>query len=217
MTYKAIMNKNRYTICHAGPLIIDASGRAHVPAGSPGGGQFTFKPDAYTVRNVNTPYEGYDGSGQRASGGSASSSGPTNYSRENPYNLTNDELKERNTRAQLLNNYEKNYGSTQQDIEKFTKISNELVDKGAAFAKKIAPTEARTQLDLSRMTNQELNDYINRARLEQQYNDYYNPPKPDKTRDYIDMAATGLGLLISSAGVAASIIVPIALAKKKGG
>ena len=67
----------------------------------------------------------------------------------------------------------------------------------------------RKQLDLSEMSDKELRDQINRAFLEKQYNDMFNPPQVSKGREYagkmLDSAGTALAITSSALGVALAI------------
>ena len=70
----------------------------------------------------------------------------------------------------------------------------------------------KTSMDLSKMTDQELRDKINRANLERQYNDLFAPqqaPKVSKGREYardiLDTAGTVLAVGSSALGIALAI------------
>lgn len=67
----------------------------------------------------------------------------------------------------------------------------------------------RQKLDLSKMSDQELRNRINRATLERQYNDIYAPQKVSKGREYVNniltTAGTVLGVTSSALGIALAI------------
>lgn len=67
----------------------------------------------------------------------------------------------------------------------------------------------RKQMDLSQMSDKELRDQINRAFLEKQYNDMFNPPQVSKGREYagkvLESAGTALAITSSALGVALAI------------
>lgn len=67
----------------------------------------------------------------------------------------------------------------------------------------------RKQIDLSQMSDKELRDQINRAFLEKQYNDMFNPPQVSKGKEYASkvLETTGdvLAVTASALGVALSI------------
>ena len=90
-------------------------------------------------------------------------------------------------------------------VEAGGRLTTEL-KKGNDRAIKNAP---RNQLDLSNMTDKELRDQINRAFLEKQYNDMFNPPQVSKGREFannlLESAGVALGITGSALGVALAI------------
>ena len=76
---------------------------------------------------------------------------------------------------------------------------------------KAIPTSKKRSktVDLSKMTDQELREKINRANLERQYNDICNPPTVSKGRQYVSTAleygGTALAITSSALGVALAI------------
>lgn len=69
--------------------------------------------------------------------------------------------------------------------------------------------QPRNTLDLSEMTDKELRDQINRALLEKQYNDVFNPPTVSAGRqfasDILENAGTALAITSSALGIALAI------------
>jgi hypothetical protein len=67
----------------------------------------------------------------------------------------------------------------------------------------------RTRMDLSKMTDQEMRNKINREILERQYNDMFAPQKTSKGRDAVknilETAGTVLAIGSSSLGIALAI------------
>lgn len=65
------------------------------------------------------------------------------------------------------------------------------------------------KMDLSKMTDQELRDRINRANLERQYNEMFAPSTTSKGREYasriLDSAGTVLAIGSSALGIALAI------------
>lgn len=76
----------------------------------------------------------------------------------------------------------------------------------------------RKQMDLSKMTDKEMRDQINRKLLERQYNDMFSPQKSTRGREYLsnvlDTAGSVLAVGSSALGIAVSIY---ALREKMGG
>ena len=74
------------------------------------------------------------------------------------------------------------------------------------------PTPKKRKMNLSKMTDQELRDRINRANLEKQYNDLFGPteaPKVSRGREYartfLESAGTVLGVTSSALGIALAV------------
>lgn len=69
--------------------------------------------------------------------------------------------------------------------------------------------QPRNTLDLSEMTDKELRDQINRALLEKQYNDVFNPPTVSAGRqfanDILENSGTVLAITSSALGIALAI------------
>lgn len=76
----------------------------------------------------------------------------------------------------------------------------------------------RPQMDLSKMSDKEMRDQINRKLLEKQYNDMFSPQKSTKGREYVndvlDTAGSVLAVGASALGIAVSIYT---LREKMGG
>lgn len=76
----------------------------------------------------------------------------------------------------------------------------------------------RPQMDLSKMSDKEMRDQINRKLLEKQYNDMFAPQKSTKGREYLndvlDTAGSVLAVGASALGIAVSIYT---LREKMGG
>lgn len=100
------------------------------------------------------------------------------------------------------------------DISRTRKLTDET--KGLARELQTANERAmkkqqqqRTKLDLSEMTDKELRDQINRALLEKQYNDVFNPPTVSKGRqfagDLLENAGSVLAITSSALGIALAI------------
>ena len=65
------------------------------------------------------------------------------------------------------------------------------------------------KMDLSSMSDQEMRNAINRALLEKQYNDMFNPKKESKGRKYVNKILDASGNTLSVAGSALSIALAI--------
>lgn len=67
----------------------------------------------------------------------------------------------------------------------------------------------RKQIDLSNMTDKELRDRINRAHLERQYNDMFNPVTVSKGRETVGKIIEGAGTALTITGSALAIALAI--------
>ena len=81
---------------------------------------------------------------------------------------------------------------------KLKKLNDDIVKY-----KKVKP------MDLSKMSDKEMRDQINRALLEKQYNDMFNPKRTSKGREYVsralDVAGTVMAVGSSALGIALAI------------
>lgn len=70
-------------------------------------------------------------------------------------------------------------------------------------------SKSKRTMDLSKMSDQELRDRINRANLEKQYNDIFGSSTVsrgrERTRVFLDSAETTLGLTASALAIALSV------------
>ena len=102
-----------------------------------------------------------------------------------------------------------------EDIERkkrITDTSSELVKQMQNIEKETRPRSTKQKMDLSKMTDKELRDRINRELLEKQYNNLFAPeiaPSISKGRDFakktLEVAGTALTLTSSSLAIALAI------------
>ena len=102
-----------------------------------------------------------------------------------------------------------------EDIERkkrITDTSSELVKQMRNIEKKTRPRSTKQKMDLSKMTDKELRDRINRELLEKQYNNLFAPENASsisKGRDFakktLDVAGTTLTLTGSALAIALAI------------
>ena len=102
-----------------------------------------------------------------------------------------------------------------EDIERKKKVvdaSANLVKQAKQIEKDSRPQPVKKKMDLSKMTDKEMRDRINRELLERQYNSLFaeeSSPSISKGRKYIssilDKAGTALGLASTSLGIALAI------------
>ena len=99
-----------------------------------------------------------------------------------------------------------------EDMERSKRLvdsSKQLTNDLKNANEKSIKNSKRKQMDLSQMSDKELRDQINRAFLEKQYNDLFNPPQVSKGREYagkvLESAGTALAITSSALGVALAI------------
>lgn len=93
--------------------------------------------------------------------------------------------------------------------------SKRVVDASSDMTKNLKNIErdtrssTKTKMDLSKMTDQEMRNQINRALLEKQYNDMFAPQKTSRGREYVsrtlETAGTALAVTSSALGIALAI------------
>lgn len=94
--------------------------------------------------------------------------------------------------------------------------TRKTVDATSSLAKELKNVEQSTRsrsskkkMDLSKMSDKELRDQINRAYLEKQYDDLFNPQTTSRGREYaskiLGAAGSALALTSSALGVALAI------------
>lgn len=134
--------------------------------------------------------------------------------REKASSMTDDELTSQVRRMNLEKQYKK-LSKENEPVSK-TEKTKKVVDATSTLvgqAKKLSQDSSsskKEKLDLSKMTDQELRDRINRTNLERQYNDMFAPPATvSKGRQYasniLDVAGTTLAIGSSALGIALAI------------
>ena len=92
---------------------------------------------------------------------------------------------------------------------KLTDETEQLTRKLKTANDNASRNRPRTKMDLSKMTDQEMRNEINRALLERQYNDMFAPQKTSKGREYagqvLETAGTVLAIGSSALGIALAI------------
>ena len=133
--------------------------------------------------------------------------------KENVKSMSDEELTSQVKRMNLENSYKKlskdnASPSKTEKVKKVVDATSNLVNQANNLNKSF---EKSTQkLDLSKMTDQQLRDRINRTNLEKQYNDMFAPPatvsKGKKYASYIlEIAGTTLAIGSSALGIALAI------------
>lgn len=122
------------------------------------------------------------------------------------YDLEGSEKKERDRYVADANRWVK------EDRERSRTLANETGNL-ARNAKKLVDDSIKNapkaKIDLSSMSDKEMRDAINRAFLEKQYNDMFNPPQVSKGKEYaskiLETAGSVLAVTSSALGVALAI------------
>lgn len=100
-----------------------------------------------------------------------------------------------------------------EDLERTKKLTDEstnLARNAKNLTDTISKTSRKPKMDLSKMSDQEMRNQINRALLERQYNDMFSPPtKMERGREYLSKAfGVGVGALAvtsSALGIALAV------------
>ena len=94
---------------------------------------------------------------------------------------------------------------TKEALEQGRNLTNSLKDIERATNK----PKQKPRLDLTEMSNKDLQSAIDRERLERQYNDMFNAPETNRGREYVkevlDVAGGVLGATASALGIAIAI------------
>ena len=73
-------------------------------------------------------------------------------------------------------------------VKELAKSTKELSDTGIKLVDQIFPTKQNEKIDLSKMSDQELRQILNREQLERQYNDMFNKPQENKGKEFVKKA-----------------------------
>jgi hypothetical protein len=98
-----------------------------------------------------------------------------------------------------------------EDVER----SKRLVEASSSMNKELKnierniPSKKRPKMDLSKMTDQQMRSEINRALLERQYNDMFNPQTTSKGRQYAKAILDGVGTSLAITGSALGVALAI--------
>ena len=133
--------------------------------------------------------------------------------KKRPSEMSNKELNELNKRNELEKKFnENNKQRSELDVSKdVLKSYSNMINQAKNINRSIPTKDTRKPLDLSNMSDKELRDRINRANLERQYNDLYNPPRVSKGRKYLTTVLE-VGGSVTMMGLSA---VELAIALKK--
>lgn len=139
----------------------------------------------------------------------------TRYDRakSDPRNMSTKDLQEANKRAAAIRKYQQNNRDTRLDTamtvtnEANTTINRLRNSNREAMAQQ---QKARPRMDLSKMSDQELRDRINRENLERQYNQLFNDkPAVSKGRQNVDTILRYAGDVVLIAGGALTVAMKI--------
>lgn len=102
-----------------------------------------------------------------------------------------------------------------EDIERKKRIvntSSDMVERMQNLEKESRPKTTKQKMDLSKMTDKEMRDRINRDLLEKQYNNLFAPemaPSISKGRDFVTKTLAVAGTALTLTGSALSIALAI--------
>lgn len=93
--------------------------------------------------------------------------------------------------------------------------TKEVVDASSDMVRQLkninntTKSKSKKPMDLSKMTDQELRDRINRANLEKQYNDIFGSSETSRGRERVDAILDGAGTALTLTGSALTIAVMV--------
>lgn len=127
------------------------------------------------------------------------------------------ELRAERDQRGMSNNKKKQYKAdpdkwVKEDMER----SKRLVDASSNMANQLKSAnehsirnKPKKQMDLSKMSDKEMRDKINRAFLEKQYDDMFNPQTTSRGREYASRILESAGTALTLTGSALSIALAI--------
>lgn len=77
------------------------------------------------------------------------------------------------------------------------------------YADKYGKTKKRARADLSKLSDQELRDILNRENMERQYDQYFNTPTEKKGAKFVKGAASAITLAATAVGAVAGATLGI--------
>lgn len=143
--------------------------------------------------------------------------------KEEPEPLSDEELAKRVKRLTMEKTYAKlsKEATPQSRLDKTKKVvdsTSDLVTQAKKLNQQLSSTskQAKPRLDLSKMTDKELREQINRELLERQYSDLFaKPANVSKGRDYVNETLETAGAVLAVGSSALSIALAIKGLKKK--
>lgn len=103
-----------------------------------------------------------------------------------------------------------------QNTKRVADDSAQLAGRLKTVNDKSIKNQPKTRLDLSKMSDKELRDQINRELLERQYNDVFNPPKISKGKETASKILETTGDVLMVAGSAVGLALSIRMLMNKG-
>lgn len=107
-----------------------------------------------------------------------------------------------------------------EDLTRAKKVADSAsstIDTLNSIERKSRPTPVKKKMDLSKMTNQELNERIKRAELEKRYNDLYGEEVKEKTSKGREFAQNALEIGGSVVGITSGALgIALAIRDLKG-
>lgn len=143
------------------------------------------------------------------------------HSKKKVSEMSDTELQKRRTRLENERQYQSLVPKEKTKLEgakDLTDAASSAVNAAKNLERAIPKSGKRSMdLDLKSVSDQQMRNEINRALLEKQYNDMFNPPKVNKGREVVRTVLDIAGPTLAIAGTALSIAVSIQALKKGGG
>ena len=131
------------------------------------------------------------------------------YEGQDPSKMTDEKLRDYRNRKVMEDYYNRNNPSKYDTAIDIAKSSQQFIRDGSSYIKNVIPDQPRKRLDLSNMSDDELRTQVNRANLERQYNDYFNPPTVNKGKEYVDNFSNWAGLALTAGTLGLEVVKTI--------
>jgi len=123
--------------------------------------------------------------------------------RDNP--LTKEERRNGGRKPNVSKYVKEDYENAKRVVESGSSMVNRLKEANRSLSK----SSSKSRMDLSKMTDKEMRERINREYLERQYNDLFNADKISKGREVTTRILEGTGATLGVAASALSIALSI--------
>ena len=117
--------------------------------------------------------------------------------------LSNDELSAYNKRANLEKKYNENFPTKSKQVGDMFDATSKGLNNASNVVRNVRLKEKKNpRADLSKLSDNELRQILNREQMERQYDQFFNTPTESKGQKFVNGLATGLSIAGGVAGLA---------------